>query len=374
MEKKITDEELKQCMAEGMATKDIAAKFDMSVRKVNLRKAKLARQGWSPEHDMKKEVPDGYHVKGTSTLYDADGVAKLQWVKTNIDHARQFELMKEMVIAMAEDLPKPEPVDTPVYTVDESITVYPLGDPHIGMLSWWRETGQSWDLDIAEEKMLSVFSRAVGSAVPTKLGLIVNLGDFFHSDNMEGVTARSGHHLDVDGRYAKMVRVGVKIIRTMINEALKKHEQVKVISATGNHDDVSSQFLQVLLKNVYDNEPRVIIDDSPVPFHYHRHGKVLIGVHHGHSCKMERLAGVMATDMAKDWGETEFRYWLTGHIHHDSVKEYAGVKVESFRTLTAKDSYATWGGYRAGQDMKVITYHKDHGEIMRVTFNINTVG
>ena len=86
---------------------------------------------------------------------------------------------------------------------------------------------------------------------------------------------------------------------------------------------------------------------------------------------MDRLPGVMAADKAKDWGETEFRYWLTGHIHHDSKKEFPGVMVESFRTLAARDSYATAGGWRSGRDTKCIVYHKEYGEIERHSVNIN---
>ena len=81
----------------------------------------------------------------------------------------------------------------------------------------------------------------------------------------------------------------------------------------------------------------------------------------------------MATDRAKDWGETEYRYWATGHIHHDTLKEYPGVKVESFRTIAAKDAYATWNGYRSGQDSKAIVYHKDFGEVERHTVNLRMV-
>jgi hypothetical protein len=81
----------------------------------------------------------------------------------------------------------------------------------------------------------------------------------------------------------------------------------------------------------------------------------------------------MATDQAKQWGETEFRTWLTGHIHHDTRKEFAGCDVESFRTLSAKDAYATWGGYRARQDSKCLVIHKQYGEVERHTVNIKQV-
>jgi hypothetical protein len=48
--------------------------------------AKATRQGYSPDHDMIHPLPDGYRLKGTSTLYDMQtGEAKIQWVKSDAD-------------------------------------------------------------------------------------------------------------------------------------------------------------------------------------------------------------------------------------------------------------------------------------------------
>lgn len=332
---------------------------------------KAAKRGMSPDHDMTKTVPEGFAVKGTSTLYK-DGVAALQWVKTCQDQQQQYEIMQEAIAALCEDLPKVE-ARKAEHKHEDLMAVYPLGDPHIGMLAWGEESGQDWDLAIAEKKFIGVFDRLVKVAPRCKQAVIVNLGDFYHSDNMDGVTTRSGHSLDMDGRYSKMIRVGVKIIRRMIESALEHHEVVRVINATGNHDDTGAMFLNIALDNIYENEPRVIVDATPTPFHYVKFGKTCFGVHHGHSCKMANLPAVMAADEPRMWGDTKHRYWLTGHIHHDSMKEYAGCKVESFRTLAAKDAYATWGGYRAGQDSKCLVMHKEHGEIERHTINIGMV-
>ena len=108
-------------------------------------------------------------------------------------------------------------------------------------------------------------------------------------------------------------------------------------------------------------------------FQYFSFGKNFFGVHHGHTAKADKLPLVMATDRAKDWGETEFRMWYTGHIHHDSKKEYGGCTVESFRTLAAKDAYAHSGGWRSGQDSKAIVLHRDFGEVERHTINISQI-
>lgn len=87
---------------------------------------------------------------------------------------------------------------------------------------------------------------------------------------------------------------------------------------------------------------------SPVLFHYLRlhlrFGNVLLGMHHSHACKVDKLPGVMACDQAKYWGEITHRHCLTGHIHHETKKEYAGCTVESFTTLAGKDCFSRFSG------------------------------
>lgn len=336
---------------------------------------RVARQGYSPDHDMTHTTPDGFHIKGVSTNYGPDGQIKQQWVKTNIDRERQNELIQEAIHELSRDLPKLKPIKalkSKAYSKD-IMAVYPLGDPHIGMLSWGEETGQDWDLDLAERAFGGVFDRLIKTSPQCEQCTIVNLGDYFHYDNMDGVTSRSGHSLDVDSRFGRMVKVGVRIMRRMITAALEHHKTVHVINATGNHDDTSSIFLNIALANIYENESRVTIDDKSTPIHYVQFGKTAFGVHHGHSIKMQALPAVMAADEPKMWGDTEYRYFYTGHIHHDSMKEYPGCKVESFRTLAAKDAYAAWGGYRSLQDSKCIVLHREYGEVERHTVNLNMI-
>ena len=364
--------------SESAAARALGVTRDMlrgSLRHAKMRQRKAAeeaRQGYSPERGLERKGPEGYTLAGFSDMRTNEE-GKPIWYKFNQDKERQAELMREAIDAMADDLPRLPKTGKPKQADSELMAVYPLGDPHIGMLSWGEETGQDWDLAIAEEKFCGVFDRLVKTAPPCKQALIVNLGDFFHADNMEGVTSRSGHNLDTDGRFAKMIWVGIKIIRQMINSALQRHSTVKIINAIGNHDDTASLFLSIALQNIYEKEPRVIVDASPTPFHYVQHGRVLIGVHHGHTCKMQNLPGVMAAERPKEWGDTVHRYWLTGHIHHDSMKEYAGCKVESFRTLAARDAYAAHAGYLSGQDSKCLVMHTEHGEVERHTVNIDVI-
>lgn len=324
--------------------------------------------------DSGNYVSSGEILKGSSTLYNDDGSIKLQWVKTDIEKQQIADNIRELIDSYVEDLPKFQKINYNVtHTSSDLMAVYPLGDPHIGMKAYKEESGEGWDLKTAQEVFCGVFDRLVKTAPSCKKAVIVNLGDYFHRDNVAGVTERHKHSLDTDGNYMMMVDTGLKIMIQMINSALEHHESVQVITTIGNHDDTGAMFLQAALKHMYQDEPRVEVDCTSSVFQYFEHGDCFFGVHHGHTCKADKLPLVMATDKPKEWGNSKFRHWLTGHIHHDTRKEHSGCTVESFRTLAAKDSYAYSGGYRAGQDSKALVFHKEFGEVERHTINISQV-
>jgi hypothetical protein len=318
------------------------------------------------------DLLDNMAVTGRSVLYDKDGQVKLQWVKANSD--KGFEAVREIVEDLKEGLPQYKPQAKPAkkWENDHLLSVYPMGDPHLGLLAWDKESGDDHNLEIGERELCEAVDRLVDSAPESREALVVNLGDFFHADNLMGETMRSGHKLDTDTRWLKVLRAGVRAMIRCIQSALAKHEKVTVINAIGNHDDHSSMMLSTVLAHIFANEPRVDINDAPTIKHYYRFGKVLIGVHHGHTIKKDRLPIQMAGDRKKDWGETLYRYWLTGHIHHDSRREYDdGVLVESFRTLAGKDAWTAQNGYSSGRDMKCIVYHQDFGEVERHTVSVD---
>lgn len=340
----------------------------------NVRKTivdRAARQGYSPAHDMTRTVPDGFTVKGVSTYYDKDGKPSAQWVKSAVDQERQLEMFREAVEAMADDLPriKPKPADK-TYN-DKLMSVIPFGDPHFGMYAWAEEVGNDFNLDIAKHDLCAAVQYLVSQSPKSKRCVIINLGDFFHADNLEGKTAKHGNVLDMDTRLPKVIRIGVSAMRQCIETALTRHEVVEVINAIGNHDEVLSMALSIMLSNVYENEPRVVIHDAPTRRHYIRHGRVLIGVTHGDKTKDTSLPGIMATERAEDWGQSKHRYFYRGHHHHDTRQEYNGCMVEQFRTLAPGDAYAVGGGWLSGRDMKLIVHHSDYGEVARTTCSID---
>jgi hypothetical protein len=192
----------------------------------------------------------------------------------------------------------------------------------------------------------------------------VNIGDYFHADN-RGNTTTAGTPVDVDGRWAKVLSVGIRIMRRNIDAALRKHQHVTVINEIGNHDTHTSIFLSLALAQFYENEPRVTIDTSPEMFHFYRFGKVLVMTHHGHTVKPKDLPSVMACDRPEDWGQTAFRYIYTGHIHHEKSHEFPGVFWRSLRSTATSDAWHRGQGYRSAQELSLEILDAEEGLVNR---------
>ena len=334
-------------------------------------KKRAAAQGIAPEADMSHLAAEGFNVKGVSTLYDEDGKVKVQWVKTQ----NQGYNPEEIAAAFNESLGdfKACPITPPKQTDNDILATYVYGDPHIGLLAHRDEAGEDFDLKIATRDLQKGTKALVDRSPATDEALILQLGDFFHSDNPQNRTARSGNALDVDGRWFKVLNVGIDLMIELTISALAKHKHVTVKNIIGNHDDTSSIMLSVAMSKYFRDEPRVTIDTLPAKFWYFSFGKCLIGSTHGDTAKPEKLPLIMATDKPHEWANADFRYWYTGHIHNKQAMEFSGCMWESFRTLAGSDAWHAGAGYRSGKDLSCVLLHKDFGEIGRNTASLKMV-
>lgn len=330
-------------------------------------KAHAARQGYSPEHDMKRPVPDGFLLKGVSTYYDKDGNAAGQWVKSSVDRERQAELFKAAAEAMAEEMPRLAPVARPMSTNADLCNLYTLTDSHVGMLAWHKEGGDDWDLGIAEKTLVGCFEQMMAAAPAAHVGIVNQLGDWLHYDGLSAITPLHGNVLDADGRFSKMVAAAIRILRRVIDLALIRHNEVHVILAEGNHDIASSVWLRHMFKALYENEPRITVNDNELPYYVYQHGKVMLAFHHGHLSKNSALPLLFAAQYPAMWGATSKRYVHTGHRHHKDEKEHPGITVVQHPTLAARDAYAARGGWISEREATAMTYHSQFGLVARNT-------
>jgi hypothetical protein len=315
------------------------------------------------------EMPAGQVVKGVSALVDGQGREIAKWIKTTADAEQQLAAMRAAVEAFKEDLPRAEPVERTARAHIDLLNFYAVTDAHFGMLSWREETGADYDLLIAEQLLTDWFAAAIDLAPAAFTGVLAQMGDLAHYDGMESKTPTSGHILDADSRFPKVIRVIIRTLRRIVRMMLEKHESVHIIMADANHDPASGAWLREMFAAFYEDEPRVTVDSSASTYYVVEHGKTSLFVHHGHRRNVGNVDSVFAGKFRDIYGRTEFSYAHLGHLHSDELKTTNLMKVERHETLAAPDAYAANGGWLSGRSAKVITYSKKHGEVSRLTLS-----
>ncbi len=375
--RKWTDEHIVKTVDEirgaGGTWPQCAEALDMHLRSVQSRystaRAMMARQGFSPEHGLKVPYHDGFKMGKVTIQRGGGGEIERTWERMCEDKERQIAMMRAAIEAMGEDIPRVSLMEAPPAGNADLLNCYVVTDYHMGMLSWHEETGADWDLRKAEDLIVRWFAQAIAQSPDSDAAVFAQLSDFLHFDGMDAVTPTSKHLLDVDTRFAKVVRSAVRVLRQIIDMLLSKHQAVHVIMADANHDPVSQIWLREWFAVLYENEPRITVDRSPSPYNAYEFGLVALFFHHGHKRRMKDVSEVFAAQFREMFGRTKHAYAHMGHLHHIDVKENNLMIVEQHRTLAPADAYSARAGYLTGRDAKVITYHRAHGEVGRLTIS-----
>lgn len=306
-------------------------------------------------------------VKGKTTLVDAEGRIMMQHIMERDTADRQAEALRAMVAALKEDLPRVSITPAPQGTQANLLNQFTITDNHFGMLSWREETGDDYDLRIAEELLLDWFSAAIDLAPDAHTAVLAQIGDLMHHDALESVTPAHRHVLDADSRLQKVIRVVIRTIRRIIDMLLQKHQHVHIIMASGNHDPASSAWLREMLAAMYEDEPRISVDNSPSLYYAYEWGKTALMYHHGHRRGVNNVDATLAGTFRELYGRSKYAYAHVGHRHSDEGRKSGLMYIEQHETLAAPDAYAAGGGWLSGRSAKVITYHREFGEVGRLT-------
>jgi len=329
-------------------------------------KKTAALKGYAPEFDMTHPVPEGFVAKGISTYYNAEGKPSGQWVKASLSHQAAVEAMQEAIEGFKGEIDPASPIVAPAASDEHLCNLYTFTDYHLGMLAWHREGGSDWNISIAEQTIIAALQQMIDQSPKAHTAIVNIQGDFLHTDGKTPVTPASKHVLDADSRFPKIRKSAIRVIRSLVAMSLMRHQEVHLIIAEGNHDEEASGWLADLFSVHYEDEPRVTVNDSVLPFYVFEWGNTMLGIHHGHKVKNESLPLLFAAQFPQEWGRTTRREIHCGHRHHRDEKEYNGVTVVQHPTLAARDAYAARGGWIADRAAWAITYHKKYGAVGRV--------
>jgi hypothetical protein len=310
--------------------------------------------------DITDKIAEGFTAKGYSHLTKtANG--ELIWLKADKSRESILDGLRAAANAMAADIKPCAPITPPATSRADLLTLYTFTDYHVGMLAWHKEGGDDWDLAIAERLAESAMAYLTAGSPDSEHGVVNIQGDFLHWDGLIAITPQHGHVLDADGRFGKVVDVAIRIIRRLVALALAKHKQVTLLICEGNHDIASSLWLRKLFCALYENEPRIVVHDSELPYYAIEWGKVLLGFHHGHLKKNEQLPALFATQFRQQWGRCPKVYIHTGHRHHLLTGDKDGARITQHPTLASRDAYAARGGWWSEREITAITYSKQYG-------------
>ena len=235
-----------------------------------------------------------------------------------------------------------------------------LFDAHFGLLAWNRETGDDYDLKLAEasyaETMEDLLAKTVGCR-PEKI-LLPFGNDFFHVNNPEGLTPMAHNILDVDGRLCKVIETGERALIRAVERCLKI-APVHILWIPGNHDPETSYFMCRILQAHFHDNPNVLVDVEPPPRKYLQYGSNLIGFTHGNQEKHADLPRIMADENKKIWGGIKFSEWHTGHFHKEketrflAADSYGSTSVLVLPSISGTDAWHFGKGYVKGKRMAV---------------------
>lgn len=254
----------------------------------------------------------------------------------------------------------------------ELLLHFDLFDVHFGKLAWRGETGQDYDLKIAE----AVFANAVTDLIEEATGrrvdkIILPFGnDYTHTDSGKNATTL-GTLVDTDGRRDKIYEVALMAIIRAV-EQLRQIAPVEIIRVPGNHDEDTSLGMSWALKTRFWNAPDVTVDVSPGPRKYRLYGKTLFGYQHGNwlsDAMVKELPAQMLQEAPREWqGVAEFHEWIIGHHHRErkfttkDIDTKIGTVTRYIHSLSATDAWHNRMGFiGARRAAEVYRHHREAG-------------
>ncbi len=228
-----------------------------------------------------------------------------------------------------------------------------LFDAHLDKISFKSETGEDNTLEGNIKRFTETFDLLLSQAATFKPEqIVIPIGnDLFHTDNFStnGKTTKGTeieYYCNPNEAYKEICIAVINVIYKAL--AISK---VKVIFVAGNHDHSKIDTLGFWLDMMFKKVNGFSSDNSRQYRKYHKYGKNLLGFTHGDKTKPDKLPILMAQDEPVKWGETKFRHWYCGHLHHTSktttqiVKDYPGVQVEYLRAMSSPDRWHTDSGW-----------------------------
>lgn len=309
----------------------------------------------------------------TKQLFSVSAKFKPVVLETNLKLQKEV-LLKELF----DSAPKTNPAYEEGYNGGSKFAYeISLPDIHFGKFAWGEETGQNYDLKIAEKEFKTAVDYFLTLPPINNIErFIFPIGnDLINIDSRKAETT-AGTKVDSDSRFFKIVKVVKRILIESIDK-LANIAPVDVVIVSGNHDYETMFMLGEILSAYYANNTSVTVDNTPTQRKYYKYGKCGFLYTHGNEEKHADLGLIFATENAKLWAEsTACRHIKLGHFHKNkkltfvNVDEYTGFTIQILPSLSGRDFWHSSKGYMSKRAAKAFLYHKDNGLVGEFSYNI----
>jgi hypothetical protein len=288
-----------------------------------------------------------------------------------------LELQKETILAeMRNASPSKSPYARRINPAKENLLELSMFDLHIGKLSWDKEVGEDYDIEIASQRFREAISVLLSRMNTSEIDrILLPIGnDMLNIDGKEGMTT-AGTPQDSDSRFGKMFRAAKELIIDAVDHLLGI-APVDIVVVPGNHDELSMFTLGEVLDAWYHRTMEVNVYNSPKLRKYYQYGQNMLMFTHGNREKHADLGMIAATEMPIMWADTKYREVHVGHFHKNKVVQYVtvdefqGFKVRILPSLSGTDAWHYSKGYMSAKAAKAFVWNKNEGLIAEYTYTV----
>ena len=222
---------------------------------------------------------------------------------------------------------------------DKLMEIAPI-ELHIGKMSNKVETGENYDLKIAQKRFYDIFEDIYRKQEIEKCSrCVVIIGsDFFNSES-DNCTSKDKIPQENDSRYIKLFREGIKMYTKALLTLRGMFNKVDVMLCAGNHARAMETFLYMALEQRF-------VDDSIINFienyrltQVYTFGKCAIFYNHGDANLKQTIKSIPA-EFAEVWGTHPYRELHLGHLHKEvTVDDEGGMITRRIGSPCATDAW-----------------------------------
>lgn len=287
--------------------------------------------GFNPKNFQLKSVTSNEWTTPTNgeTYYNYQSkIIVAPIIKKEID----IEEIKEFFLDIT-----PKKIELSCDELPKDYLLIPLADMHFGLNS---------------DKDYEVLRREIADKILNQYEeiLFTMHGDYFHVDNFLNTTEKGTRIDDVD--FKAGVKAGYNFLLPLLELALENSPNVKVVYLKGNHAPSIDYMFISGLERMY---PQIEFDTSLNEFKHAWLGMHSIFMHHGDKVKNpNKLVEIMVSHFGKEWGESQSRYLITGHFHHEKSLSFAGLTWYQLQSPSKHSSYDNMYGYNTTESGQML--------------------